>query len=129
MTLEPPGATFECVDHPEFQIERPLADVAVLRRLRTVAPTVQDSLLALVLAATLTKDLASQAVAADSPLRAADPLGYVLVAMLVLPLALRRRFPISVFTIILVSIQSSTYSGSTSQNIGNMNHHTVKMMR
>lgn len=62
----------------------------------------QDTALAVVLAATLVKDLASQEVPAGAPVRDADPVGYVLVALLVLPLALRRRFPLATFAVILV---------------------------
>ncbi len=68
----------------------------------SVPRVVQDSALALVLGVALVTDLADQDLPADSPLRPADALGYVLVALLVLPLALRRRFPASVFALIFV---------------------------
>lgn len=70
-------------------------------RLRRISPIVQDTALAVVLAATLVKDLASQEVPAGAPVRDADPVGYALVALLVLPLALRRRFPVATFAVIL----------------------------
>ncbi len=69
---------------------------------RAVPPTVQDVLLAVVLAATLVIDLARLDVPPDAPIVEPDPLGYVLVALLVLPLAFRRRWPRAVFTVILV---------------------------
>lgn len=77
-----------------------------LRHVRTligsVPPLVQDTVLALVLAATLAYDLARLDVPSGGPVRPPGVLGDVLVAMLVLPLALRRRFPLTVFAVILV---------------------------
>jgi signal transduction histidine kinase len=69
---------------------------------RATPPTVQDVLLAVVLAATLVIDLARLDVPPEAPIVEPDPLGYVLVAMLMLPLAFRRRWPRAVFTVILV---------------------------
>lgn len=63
---------------------------------------VKDTALALVLTVPLLIDLARQELPPDGPFRSADPLGYLLVAMLILPLALRRRYPAVVFGIILV---------------------------
>ena len=73
--------------------------VGILRR---VPPIAQDTALAVILAGTLVRDLADQEVPPGGPVRAADALGYVLVALLMLPLALRRRLPLSVFAVILV---------------------------
>ncbi|MCP5027896.1 MAG: hypothetical protein GY929_16600 [Actinomycetia bacterium] len=70
--------------------------------IQAIPPSVQDSILALILTGTLLKDLANQSVPPDSPIRAADAFGYVLVALLTLPLAARRRFPIGVFVVVLV---------------------------
>jgi signal transduction histidine kinase len=70
--------------------------------IRAVPPLVQDSVLAIVLATTLVIDLARLDVPASAPVKAPDAVGYVLVAMLVLPLAFRRRWPRAVFTVILV---------------------------
>jgi signal transduction histidine kinase len=69
---------------------------------RAVPPFAQDLVLALVLATTLVIDLARSEVPPGAPINEPDPLGYVLVAMLVLPLALRRRWPRLVFTVILL---------------------------
>jgi hypothetical protein len=77
-------------------------------RVRRIPPLAQDTTLAVVLAATLVKDLASQEVPPGAPVRAADALGYVLVALLVLPLALRRRYPLSVFAAILIDAVAVT---------------------
>ena len=68
----------------------------------SVPPTLRDTALAVVLAVPLLIDLARQDVPPGGPLRAADPLGYVLVALLILPLAVRRRYPVAVFAVILV---------------------------
>ena len=70
--------------------------------MRALPAVVQDSALAVVLAGTLVFDLARQDVPPGSPVHAADALGYVLVALLVLPLALRRRYPLGVFALILL---------------------------
>jgi signal transduction histidine kinase len=70
---------------------------------RATSPLAQDTVLALVLAATLVADLARFDVPPGGPIRPADALGYVLVAMLVLPLAFRRRWPLAVFAVILVA--------------------------
>jgi signal transduction histidine kinase len=70
------------------------------RFLSGVDPLVADTLLALVLAVPLLVDLADVGVH-PSPFRETDALGYALVALLVVPLALRRRFPVAVFCVIL----------------------------
>jgi signal transduction histidine kinase len=70
-------------------------------RLSDVPVVVQDSVLALVLAAALLSDLARSDVAYSGVFRAPDARGYGLVALLVLPLALRRRYPFGVFMVIL----------------------------
>ena len=67
----------------------------------STSPLARDTALALVLVVPLLVDLARQELPPDGPFRAADPLGYVLVAMLILPLALRRRYPAAVFAVIL----------------------------
>jgi len=87
---------------PASVAERPRPAPGWFQRARALPPVVQDTALAAVLAATLVFDLARQDVPPGSPIRPADPLGYVLVALLVLPLALRRRHPVGVFTMILV---------------------------
>jgi signal transduction histidine kinase len=69
-----------------------------------VPPTLRDTALAVVLTVPLLIDLARQEVPPGGPLRAADPLGFVLVALLILPLAVRRRYPIAVFSVILVDV-------------------------
>lgn len=68
----------------------------------SVPPTLRDTALAVVLAVPLLVDLARREIPEEGPFRAADPLGYVLVALLLLPLALRRRYPVVVFAVILV---------------------------
>lgn len=70
--------------------------------LHSIPPVAQDLVLALVLATTLVIDLARSEVPPGAPIHEPDPLGYVFVAMLVLPLALRRRWPRAVFAVILV---------------------------
>ncbi len=87
---------------PATVAERPRFAPEWFRRARALPPVVQDTALAAVLAATLVYDLVRQDVPPGSPIRPADPLGYVLVALLVLPLALRRRYPVGVFTAILL---------------------------
>ncbi len=87
---------------PATVAERPRFAPEWFRRARALPPVVQDTALATVLAATLVYDLVRQDVPPGSPIRPADPLGYVLVALLVLPLALRRRYPVGVFTAILL---------------------------
>lgn len=82
-------------------IEHPLRVRPVVRWIRSVPPLVQDTALAVVLTVTLLIDLARQDVPPGGPVRAADTLGYVLVALLILPLALRRRFPREVFVLVL----------------------------
>ncbi len=90
--------------------ERPAAAVRAPRRVlwrgvelaRAVPPIVQDVVLAVVLATTLVIDLARLDVPPDAPVNEPDALGFVLVAMLVLPLSFRRRWPRTVFTAILV---------------------------
>jgi signal transduction histidine kinase len=90
--------------------ERPAAVLRALRRAlwrgveraRALPSIVQDTVLAVVLATTLLIDLAGLELPPDAPINEPDPLGYVLVAMLVLPLAFRRRWPRTVFTLILV---------------------------
>ena len=67
-----------------------------------VDPLVADALLALVLAVPLLVDL-NRADAPAPPFREADLGGFVLVALLVVPLALRRRYPVAVFSVILVA--------------------------
>ena len=59
--------------------------------------------MAVVLGATLLIDLNRLDLPENSVFRDADPLGYVLVALLVLPLALRRRYPVAVFATILAA--------------------------
>lgn len=95
------GTSFEDVEL-DVEVERAWSPRLLPAWVHAVPPVVQDSLLAVVLAATLVRDLAVQTVPPGGPARAADALGYVLVALLVLPLALRRTFPRSVFLIILV---------------------------
>lgn len=73
-------------------------------RVRKVDPVVADSLLALVLAVPLLIDLSrAEAPGPPLPFRDADLGGYVLVALLIVPLALRRRHPIGVFCVILAA--------------------------
>lgn len=108
MTAQHAGTKFELVTQSHVEIEPTLGHQLVPQWVRSVPPTVQDSVLALVLSATLVKDLASQSVPAGAPIRAADTLGYVLVVLLVLPLALRRTFPRSVFVIILLDAVTVT---------------------
>ena len=74
----------------------------LIRFFASVPPLLHDTVLAAVLTATLLTDLTRSENPAGSPIRAPDPLGYLLVALLVLPLALRRRFPRAVFMVILV---------------------------
>lgn len=73
----------------------------VIRRAASIPPLAQDTALAAVLAVPLVIDLARQTVPPEGPFRAADPLGYVLVAMLIQPLALRRIYPAAAFAVIL----------------------------
>jgi signal transduction histidine kinase len=83
-------------------IEHPLRANPLVRWVRSIPPLVQDTALALVLTVTLVIDLARQDIPPGGPVRPADTLGYVLVAMLILPLALRRRLPREVFLLVLV---------------------------
>lgn len=83
---------------------------------RSLSPIALDTLLAIVLAVPLLVDLARQEVPSNGPFRDADPIGYVLVAMLVAPLALRRRFPTAVFAVILANalvVAALLYAPST----------------
>lgn len=70
---------------------------------QSVHPLVTDGLLALVLAVALLADLRQQELPTGGPWRPADPLGVVLVALLVLPLAFRRRFPVGTWGVILAA--------------------------
>ena len=79
-----------------------VAGWAVWQRIWHAPALLQDTALAVVLAATLVVDLARLDVPPGGPVRSAYALGYVLVALLVLPLALRRRYPTAVFGTILV---------------------------
>lgn len=72
-------------------------------RLSRIPVVAQDSVLALVLAIALLGDLAARYAAVNGVFRQPDPLGYVLVTLLVLPLALRRRYPLGVFAVILAA--------------------------
>jgi signal transduction histidine kinase len=74
----------------------------VRRTLGAIPPLVQDTILAVVLAITLVYDLSRYDAPAGGPVHSADVLGYALVALLVLPLAFRRRYPLTTFAIILV---------------------------
>ncbi len=85
----------------ELEIDPALGHRLVPLWLQSVPPVVQDTVLAVVLTATLVKDLVSQDVPPGAPIRSADAVGYVLVSLLVLPLALRRAFPRAVFAVIL----------------------------
>lgn len=102
MTPSPVRTTVARVTDAAHQIEPAVGARFIPAWLRRIPPIAQDSALALILAATLVKDLASQEVPPGAPVRAADGLGYVLVAMLVLPLALRRRYPLSTFAVMFV---------------------------
>lgn len=102
MTPIPARAMFELVRQRGLELEPSLDDRLLPAWVRSIPPVVQDILLAVVLAATLLRDLANQTVLPGGPMRSADALGYVLVALLVLPLALRRRYPVTVFAAILV---------------------------
>ena len=73
-----------------------------MQLVRAVPVVVQDGVLALVLTGTLIRDLTRFDAADGGVFRPPDALGYVLVALLVLPLALRRRYPLAVFLVILV---------------------------
>lgn len=74
------------------------------RSLGRIDPLIADTLLALVLAVPLLIDLSDTDVPGPPlPFRGADLLGYVLVALLVAPLALRRRYPSAVFGVILAA--------------------------
>jgi len=79
---------------------RPFA--RIVQAASSTSPLVKDTALAVVLVVPLLVDFASQELPPDGPFRAADPVGYVLVAMLILPLALRRRYPAGVFGAILI---------------------------
>ena len=70
------------------------------RQLARVDPLLADTALAVVLAVPLVVDLA-RSDTPPAPFRAPDVVGYVLVAMLVLPLAVRRRHPMGAFFTIL----------------------------
>lgn len=96
------GTTFDLVDQSELELEHELSHRLIPRALRSIPPIAQDAALALVLGATLVKDLASQEIPPGGPVRSADALGYVLIALLVLPLAARRSFPVSVFAVVLL---------------------------
>ncbi|MCP4226156.1 MAG: hypothetical protein GY773_22710, partial [Actinomycetia bacterium] len=78
-----------------------LSFVALPRWLRQIPPVVQDTVLAVILTGTLLADLVRQELGPDGPFRSADALGYLLVALLMLPLMVRRRYPLSVFAVIL----------------------------
>lgn len=72
-------------------------------------PLVADTVLALALAVPLLVDLRDTTTPGPPlPFRDADPLGYVLVGLLVLPLALRRRYPLAVFVVILSAAITTT---------------------
>ena len=102
MTHPHARTTVETVNNQVPTIEPAVGARLIPGWMRRLPPIVQDTVLALVLAATLVKDLASQQLPADAPMRDADPMGYVLVALLVLPLALRRRYPLATFAAILL---------------------------
>jgi signal transduction histidine kinase len=73
-------------------------------RLTTIDPLVADTVLAAALAIPLLIDLSRVEVPGDpSPFRSTDPLGYLLVGLLVVPLAFRRRHPMAVFGVILTA--------------------------
>jgi signal transduction histidine kinase len=74
----------------------------VMREISRVSPVVADTALAVVLAVPLVVDLA-RSDTPPAPFRAPDLVGYVLVAVLVLPLAVRRRHPMGVFFTILAA--------------------------
>lgn len=66
-------------------------------------PIVKDGLLAVVLTGAMLVDLARQALPPEAPMRAADPLGFVLVALMLLPLAFRRIYPVGVYAVVLAA--------------------------
>ncbi|MCP3933736.1 MAG: sensor histidine kinase [Actinomycetia bacterium] len=101
MTADRARATFEAVEVTKLETEPALGHRLVPRWVSSVPQVVQDTALTAVLAGTLMKDLANQDLPPGGSIRAADPLGYVLVILLVLPLALRRVFPRAVFATIL----------------------------
>ncbi len=72
-----------------------------------IHPVAKDVLLAVVLAVTLIVDLAGQDLPAESAFREADPFGYVLVVLLVLPLAVRTLLPLTVFFTILAAASAT----------------------
>jgi signal transduction histidine kinase len=74
----------------------------VMREISRVSPVVADTALAVVLAVPLVVDLA-RSDTPPAPFRAPDLVGCVLVAVLVLPLAVRRRHPMGVFFTILAA--------------------------
>ena len=84
----------------------PTSDDTVVRRAARwraqIDPLLADTALAVVLAVPLVLDLA-RSDTPPPPFRAPDVIGYVLVALLVLPLAVRRRHPMEVFFTILAA--------------------------
>ena len=77
--------------------------VRIGRWIESLHPVVKDGVLAVILAGAMLVDLAQQRLPPDAPLRAADPLGFVLVALMLLPLAFRRIYPIGVHVVVLAS--------------------------
>lgn len=77
------------------------------RRLALADPIVADSVLAIVLAVPLLIDLRDLH-APPPPFREADLFGYAVVSLLVVPLALRRKFPVAVFGVTLAAAICTT---------------------
>lgn len=73
------------------------------RWIESLHPIVKDGFLALILSGTMALDLAQQVLPPDAPLRTADPLGFVLVSLMILPLAARRLYPVGVYFVVLAS--------------------------
>ena len=86
----------------------------------SVPPTVGDAALAAVLVVPLLIDLYRRQIPEGGPFRATDPLGYVLVALLILPLAVRRLHPVAVFTVILAdaSVVAALFYAPASYGFG-----------
>ncbi len=108
MTALGKGGSFGLVESSEVEFEQAHSHRLLPQWVRSISPVVQDTVLAVVLAATLLKDLASQDLPPDGPIRSADAIGYVLIALLVLPLGLRRTFPRTVFAVILLDAVAVT---------------------
>lgn len=77
--------------------------VRVGRWIESLHPIVKDGLLAAILTGAMLVDLARQTVPPGAPVRPADTLGFVLVALMLVPLAFRRIHPIGVYVVVLAS--------------------------